>query len=730
VITGLFSSLGLCRAAPVFRRFASLIAAASLLPTGSQARAQAPNDTCGQNQAAYTIPGTGGTVSGDFSGSSLDFSGSGCGIVDRDIYYYFTPAVSASYRFSTCSSTMNIDTTVSIHTGCPARSSNLVSGGTACNDNACGNRSQFDSGLLIAGTPVVIRVGYDQHIFVGDDFTLTVSLAPLGACCDRSTGTCTFVVTGGCTFTNGYLGDGTLCSPDPCPDPGACCFPLPRGCEMVVSGACGSSGIYLGDGTVCFPNSCPELAACCSPTTGNCSVQAAPCPSGETFYGADATCTPSPCLTNRTCGTAQTITAPYSASFSTIGGTLGPTPFCDKWAVNARTVWFRVVGNGMTMHASACDTNPDFGRIPIVNVYCAASGSCGIGNAGLLCVGSSGASGCASHSWFASAGTAYYLAVFGFQAQTLPINFALSQTPGGTASPCASDRCPIDIAGVANGDPELCGQNFMSSCATARPFALAVDFWGTTFAQSNTRDFDYWEMGILPGTVGDGTSWVDITYAVEFPALVQLRSFQCSGAMFYSPKLLNYRDGGPACPRDPAVVQARVESGVLLGLLITSNEFGGIPCVPGGNVYRLKITLSTLGACCISSVCGLNVESDCASQSGTFFGLNTTCNGPGACTQPTTGACCVGSSCGVAAAASCTGPNTRYAGNGSACNTPGNGTTPCCKADFNQSGQTTVQDIFDFLAAYFAGDPAADIGGGGLSVQDIFDFLAAYFTGC
>ncbi len=54
-----------------------------------------------------------------------------------------------------------------------------------------------------------------------------------------------------------------------------------------------------------------------------------------------------------------------------------------------------------------------------------------------------------------------------------------------------------------------------------------------------------------------------------------------------------------------------------------------------------------------------------------------------------------------------------------------------CPADFNQSGGVTVQDIFDFLAAFFAGDAAADINfSGEVSVQDVFDFLAAYFAGC
>lgn len=54
-----------------------------------------------------------------------------------------------------------------------------------------------------------------------------------------------------------------------------------------------------------------------------------------------------------------------------------------------------------------------------------------------------------------------------------------------------------------------------------------------------------------------------------------------------------------------------------------------------------------------------------------------------------------------------------------------------CRADFNASGSATVQDIFDFLEAYFASDPRADFNqGGGITVQDIFDYLESYFAGC
>ncbi len=57
--------------------------------------------------------------------------------------------------------------------------------------------------------------------------------------------------------------------------------------------------------------------------------------------------------------------------------------------------------------------------------------------------------------------------------------------------------------------------------------------------------------------------------------------------------------------------------------------------------------------------------------------------------------------------------------------------TPSCPADFDGVGGVTVQDIFGFLNAWFAGDPASDFDGvGGVTVQDIFAFLNAWFAGC
>jgi acetyl esterase/lipase len=56
---------------------------------------------------------------------------------------------------------------------------------------------------------------------------------------------------------------------------------------------------------------------------------------------------------------------------------------------------------------------------------------------------------------------------------------------------------------------------------------------------------------------------------------------------------------------------------------------------------------------------------------------------------------------------------------------------PVCAGDFNATGTLTVQDIFDFLNLFFAGNPAADVNASGaISTQDLFDMLEDYFSGC
>jgi hypothetical protein len=71
------------------------------------------------------------------------------------------------------------------------------------------------------------------------------------------------------------------------------------------------------------------------------------------------------------------------------------------------------------------------------------------------------------------------------------------------------------------------------------------------------------------------------------------------------------------------------------------------------------------------------------------------------------GACCQGATCTFVPATMCTAPGSAFVGPGSVCSPQvlGGAVNACCKADFNGAGGVTVQDIFDFLSAYFAGCP-------------------------
>lgn len=57
--------------------------------------------------------------------------------------------------------------------------------------------------------------------------------------------------------------------------------------------------------------------------------------------------------------------------------------------------------------------------------------------------------------------------------------------------------------------------------------------------------------------------------------------------------------------------------------------------------------------------------------------------------------------------------------------------SPACPADIDGNGTVTLQDLFEFLGLWFAGDLAADFDdSGSVSLQDVFEFLSAWFEPC
>lgn len=182
----------------------------------------------------------------------------------------------------------------------------------------------------------------------------------------------------------------------------------------------------------------------------------------------------------------------------------------------------------------------------------------------------------------------------------------------------------------------------------------------------------------------------------------------------------SFSDGGASTIWQGAVAAADTTSVVSNGVFRAADEYAN--------------TVSLRGVFAGTSSSGpwvLSVSDNGALDSGMLNGwrlvLDRSAGDPCA---TNTGACCVGSTCQQRTAAACTGPNHRFTAVGVACNVAGNNSTPCCRSDFNQSGMISVQDVFDFLTAYFTQNPIGDYNGGGLSVQDLFDFLTGFFGGC
>jgi hypothetical protein len=196
----------------------------------------------------------------------------------------------------------------------------------------------------------------------------------------------------------------------------------------------------------------------------------------------------------------------------------------------------------------------------------------------------------------------------------------------------------------------------------------------------------------------------------------------------------------------------------------------GIACGPAD--------VCPVGACCVPmGACSAGLsDRDCTSWNGTFQGAGSTCAAitcpqpVGACCSATTtscavipgswcellgaiwqgpstvcgadstcdalGLCCQGTTCTSGVHQSTCAPRGHagaafIAGAAGVCNADGGTSTPCCYADFNKSGTTNLQDIFDYLNEWFAGNPYCKTGGtpGPLDVTDTFNFLNLWFAG-
>ncbi|MCC6322132.1 MAG: hypothetical protein IT438_11935 [Phycisphaerales bacterium] len=522
-----------------------------------------------------------------------------------------------------------------------------------------------------------------------------------------------------------------------------------------------------------------------------------------------------PPLPNARCSTAESIAVGGAVTgVGTARGLLLPTPFCGANPVNAPTLWYVVnSATTQTLTAGTCGTQAQTTFDTVLNVYC---GTCtGDDHSGLNCVanndtgpGTPGQPGACDQgtdadagdpslvTWVAEAGVNYYIAVYGFQLATG--TFQLSVTGAGdtpTVVPCASDQCEIpadlsltpDMGGAVVTETDPCGANLStnSACdgAGVMTFNLGDVLSGLSDNVGTLRDFDFWSLnGLVPDTNGDGTTWYTVQFINEFPAITNLFGGSCNPGVdngtFLGGALLPY------CANDN-ILDVQVTAGGGFRINILPVDFGGVPCDSGDNSYQIKVTLATVGACCVpgAGACFLSVEGACVDVTvgGAYQGDNTTCT-PNRCP----GACCAADgTCSVLSSADCATAGGTYQGDLSVCaqvicpqpeaccDTAGNCTfvlaaacagsaqgagtscTPnpcpqpngacccgsscvitspaaCSGANRTFGGSGSACTPFSFTAPCCRGNYNKSAPGpgapGGISVQDIFDFLTGYFS--
>jgi hypothetical protein len=481
------------------------------------------------------------------------------------------------------------------------------------------------------------------------------------------------------------------------------------------------SGLYLGDGTSCVPNTCPPTGSCCAAAC--CTVtREAGCPgtwtSGSTCTSVVCSTTPPP---NDECVSAIALAVGVPAVGQNCTATTDVTVSC---ASSSRDVWYEFTADS-NGGAYVFDTEGS----PQIDTVLAIFSGCG--GTQLACDDDSG-TGFRSRIVVAlTAQQQVRVRVASFGSASAGGGYVLSVTDStqgagaccrDSGGPCAvvlSNEC---LADVYLGDNSTCGPNPCQptgaccppnvGCCVVTRQAGCMGVWtsgaacGPGRCEAPVNDVCANAAELVMGVAAVGSNCnatTDATVSCTISALDVWYGFTADGAGG-----MHFFDTEGTTQIDTALA---LFSGCG-GAQLACNDDSGT-----GTNSRIEFVLSA------NQSVRIRVASFGTSPPAGAFQLNVT--------VPDAGACCCGARCLLRSAASCAGANQAFVGLGTSC-TPYSTTVPCCRADFNKSGGSpTVQDIFDFLAAYFAGDLCTDAGDGGtVSVQDIFDFLAAYFVGC
>lgn len=564
-----------------------------------------------------------------------------------------------------------------VATACTAPGELALAAGTTCAPNDCAGACCNDIGGCVLTTPANC-----SNNFLGAGTVCSPNNCPPPVACCNGT-TCRFVVATACTNAGeSPLAAGTTCSPiNSCG--GACCA-VDGTCSITTPAGCTAGGLFQGRGTTCGPGACPPAGACCNGTT--CLTRtAAACAgiAGARFLGASITCSASAC-SPQACCTGSGCIVEVPSECARVGGsvvftstTCSPNPctpsVCCDGSTCTLTFAAACAAGGGEFFASLTTCSPDTcepgaccSRTGCAVVY---APQCTGGDAFQGAGTSCNPSDCAGACCTVASGACTTLSRVECAAIT-----GTSFTPGLACSPIICRR----VGACCNGT--VCSVGFEPDCTGI--------FQGQATAC---------------GPMGNPTTCCPANVDRVSGVTVQ----DIFGYLFF------YFQAPPDLRAD-FNLDGTVDLGDLFAFL---------------NAWFVGCDGAPTGACCLGSTCVIATDPNCASQSGVYQGDGVACT-PNPCATLAMGACCSGATCTAQMASACTGPNTIYAGDNTTCNPSGNFTTPCCLADFNRVGGITIQDLLDFVAAYFQGDLSADFNGtGNLTPEDIFAYMAVYFAG-
>lgn len=452
---------------------------------------------------------------------------------------------------------------------------------------------------------------------------------------------------------------------------------------------------------------------------------------------------------NDACANAVVVRVGDVVAGTVLGATSDGTTACSPAGVNVPDVYYRFTPITAGLYTFSLCGGTAWDTVISVHRFCPANPGGEVDCDDEGCTPPGGVLGQPSRlTTFLAPGQEYLVRVSGYDLGAALGDFVLSVTgPGpGVGACCLGTDCSLQTAqvcGVAGatyfGDLSTClapQRNLSSTVAPNLPGVIPDNA-----PAGLTRDFTVassFTVAEVRLTLSIQHTWVgDLTITLEHAGRTATVIQRVRGGIAGSPVNLNgvytFTDGAMRTFwNTPEVISstntaaeipagdywASDASGAALGL---SQVFAG---VDAAGVWTLRVV--DAGPSDIGQVLSATLTLDPA--------LGNICTTP----PPPVGACCtgatvqgVGTTCTLAGQATCGTQNGTYRGDGTMCGP--NPSTPiaCCGANFNQQGAVTVQDIFDYLTAWFAGQPGANFNGqGGVTVQDIFDYLTAWFVGC